>query len=120
MTARTPLGAFPWLAGIAGALAVVVLAGGMIAFQLGDTARAQLAVRDARFQFLVQTIRSRVEANIHLGLMLSGLGATQDLLERSRVQDADILSIDVFDDQGNMLFSSDRGGIGDRVPADWL
>lgn len=120
MSARAPLGAFPWLAGIAGTLAVAAMVGGLLAVQLGDTARAQLAVRDARFEFLVQTIRSRIEANVNLGLMLSGLGATQDLLERSRVQDADILSVDVFDDQGNMLFSSDRGGLGDRVPADWL
>lgn len=99
---------------LAGVFALTALLG---YFQFRETFSDLL---QARFNFVVFNIKNVIESNLRLGLPLDALSDIQDVLARERAQDEQILSIDVFDETGNLLFTTDRGGIGDKVPPAWL
>lgn len=74
----------------------------------------------SRYSFVVFTIKKNVEDRLSLGLALRQLRQMQDIIEREKVGDANILGIEIFDAHGEILFNTDRGGIGGSVPPDWL
>ncbi|NUU03315.1 hypothetical protein [Herbaspirillum robiniae] len=77
------------------------------------------ALREGRFEFSLNTIRSGVEAGLQVGLLLPDLPGAQQLIEQSRSQERVILSIDIFDAQGHIVFTTDSGGVGAVIPAAW-
>ncbi|MEO5375889.1 MAG: hypothetical protein H7840_16785 [Alphaproteobacteria bacterium] len=77
-------------------------------------------VVEDRLAFAVEDIRVSVEAGLNLGVPLGALTRTQDILEENLRQDKAILSIEVFDQGGQVLFGTDRGFIGDLVAERWL
>ncbi len=64
-------------------------------------------------------IRATLEGNLALGLPLAKITAAQTLIERERAGAPDILAIDVFDAGGTVVFSTDRGLVGEPVPEPW-
>lgn len=95
---------------------VLVSSGG---FWLSALSRDSAAMRESRFQFSLNSVRAALEGGLHLGLLLPGLPGGQTLIDRHRAEDRDILSIDVFDDAGRILFSTDSGGVAAMVPEAW-
>jgi len=71
----------------------------------------------SRYSFVVFTIKKRVEDSLNLGLPLHQIRQAQEILEREKLRDPQILSIEVYDSQGEVLFDTDRGAIGSMVPA---
>jgi hypothetical protein len=74
----------------------------------------------SRYSFVVFTIKKRIEDSLNLGFALRQLRQVQDLLEREKVRDQQILAIEVFNASGEVLFDTDRGAIGVAVPPAWL
>lgn len=54
-----------------------------------------------------------------VGLPLSALRRTQDLIERARSRDPQIGAIVVFDQTGQIYYSTDLGEIGLSIPPEW-
>ncbi len=74
----------------------------------------------SRFEFVVSDIRQRIETQMDLGLALSGLQGVSERLEGYIRADQQILSIEVFDDTGAVLFSTDPSFVGDLVAEEWM
>ena len=70
----------------------------------------------SRYSFVVFTIKKRVEDSLNLGLPLHQIRQVQDILEREKLRDPQILSIEAYDSQGEVLFDTDRGAVGSMVP----
>lgn len=77
-------------------------------------------IAETRFLFVSQSLKTALELNIGLGFPLAELRVTQDLIEREKADDDQILAIEVLDDTGRSLFSTDRGTVGEDAPQDWL
>jgi hypothetical protein len=83
--------------------------------------RLSREAQEARLVFRLEALRASTEANLALGLPVTELAATQDLIERAERADPDLLAIDVFTaDDGVALYSTDLGVIGEPVPAAWI
>ncbi|MBB4264746.1 hypothetical protein [Roseospira visakhapatnamensis] len=73
-----------------------------------------------RLAFTVEDLRSNLETRLNLGLPLDTMRHVQDTLEQRRLDDPNILSIEVFDPDGLVLFGTDRSFIGDLISPRWL
>lgn len=63
--------------------------------------------------------RDSVEAALELGFPIGELPRAQALLEDLLMKDSTLLALDIFDSQGFIRFSTDRGSIGDAAPDSW-
>lgn len=81
--------------------------------------QAQL-LREARLEIALQGLRERLETNLSLGFELADSEHAQAMLEELLTADPSLLSAEVFDSSAVSLFNTDRGAIGERVPANWL
>ncbi|WP_034293022.1 hypothetical protein [Herbaspirillum sp. RV1423] len=77
------------------------------------------ALREGRFEFGLNTIRGNLESGLQVGLQLPEQKATQQLIEQVHAQERVILSVDIFDAQGHIVFTTDGGGVGANIPAAW-
>ena len=102
------------------ALALVLAAALFACIAYDATARALVWQVEQRAAVVLSDIARNVEARLNLGLRLAELSEVQDLLERERAKDEHVLSLEIFDGSGRIVFSTDRGLIGDPVPAAWL
>jgi hypothetical protein len=73
----------------------------------------------SRYSFVVFTIKKKVEDNLNFGFALRQIRQIQDVIEREKVRDRQVLGIEVFDANGEVLFDTDRGAIGTLVPDEW-
>ena len=74
----------------------------------------------SRFEFEINDVRQRIETQMDLGIVLGDLQGVPQLLEQYQQADEQILSIEVFDDRGVVLFSSDPSFVGDLVTEEWV
>lgn len=74
----------------------------------------------SRYSFVVFTIKQKIEDRLALGLPLRQLRQVQDLMELEKARDNQILGIQIYDLNREVLFDTERGSIGSRVPADWV
>jgi len=74
----------------------------------------------SRFTFLLRDMRNTLETGMNLGLPLRGLDNVPELIGGNAARNPDILSIEVFDPSGTVLFSTDTSFVGDLVAATWL
>ncbi len=70
---------------------------------------------NSRFQFVIHDIRQNIETRMDLGLSLKDLEGVSDELDTYVRADSEILSIEVFDDSGTVMFSNDISLVGDLV-----
>lgn len=80
----------------------------------------RLTLREHRYASVAMSLASAFEVSLDLGVPLE---AQRNLLDDMRFEierDPTIVSIDVFDPSGRLVFTTDRGGVGDRVPAAWV
>ena len=66
------------------------------------------------------SIENSIQSSLALGLQFSDLGTLPGMLERERATDDLILSIEVFDTDGQPLYSTDRLRQSRAVPQAWL
>ncbi len=66
------------------------------------------------------SIENSIQSSLALGLQFSDLGTLPGTLERERATDDLILSIEVFDTEGEPLYSTDRLRATRDVPAAWI
>ncbi|MCR6632704.1 MAG: hypothetical protein NVV74_23160 [Magnetospirillum sp.] len=74
----------------------------------------------SRYSFVVFTIKQKVEASLGLGFALRQQRQVQDIIELEKARDEQILGIQVYDANREVLFDTDRGAIGSRVPPAWI
>ena len=74
------------------------------------------ALREDRFRFSLGNVRAALESALQLGFLETDLPGAQSLIEQVLARQADILSIEVFDTQGRILYTTDRAGLGAVVP----
>ena len=107
---------------IAIVLAVILGAGaamtGVLSIHTFERTFADLLT--SRFQFVVNDVRQRIETQMDLGLALVNLENITEEMEAYLRNDEQILSIEVFDETGTVLFSTDPSFVGDLVSEDWV
>ncbi len=102
-------------------LALVLLLGGftgVLAWREAIEVRSAV-LREGRFQFNLNTIKRHLESGLQVGLQLPEQTGMQQLIEQMRAYELVIRSIDVFDAQGHIVFSTDGSGLGANIPATW-
>ncbi len=102
---------------VASILCVGVTLTGILSIHKYERTSADLIT--SRFQFIVTDIRQNIELQMDLGLSLINLQGLSEELE-SYLADRQILSIEVFDDTGTVLFSTDPSFEGDLVSEEWI
>lgn len=75
---------------------------------------------NSRYSFVVFTIKQKIEDRLALGLALRNLRQIQELVELEKTRDDQVQGIQIYDSNREVLFDTDRGAIGSRVPASWL
>lgn len=90
---------------------------GFLAYEKHRKAFAGLV--QARIGAVALDLGARVDSGINIGLPLSAMSNLQEVFQREAKADPDILSIDAFDAQGRILYSSDPGRVGAAAPAGW-
>lgn len=65
-------------------------------------------------------IENSIQSSLALGLQLSDISTLPGTMERERATDDMILSVDVFDVEGKLLYSTDRLRATRGVPESWL
>lgn len=74
----------------------------------------------SRYGVVVDAIQRNVEDRLAVGIPMAQQRDVQGLLERYKTDDPQILEIQTFSIQGDVLFDSDRSAIGSRVPESWV
>lgn len=75
---------------------------------------------NSRLTFVVSDARARIQTQMDLGLPLTDLQGVSEALQEYLEVDSQILSIEVFDEFGAVLFSTDPSLIGDLVAENWV
>ncbi|MCA0325236.1 MAG: hypothetical protein LCH89_06485 [Proteobacteria bacterium] len=78
-----------------------------------------LAMRQARLEITLRALNDRLETGLALGFELGDNHRAQAMLEELLADDSTLISAEVFDASGISLFNTDRGAIGEPVPAGW-
>jgi|GEM_PF-1185700 len=98
-------------------LLLALLTGLVLEAVRGD---AERELREGRFVYTLVELQQRVETPLALGLGMESQAFLQQQLEAEAAADPEILSIDLFDAEGRLLYSTDGAGIRDAVPEGWL
>jgi len=64
-------------------------------------------------------IENSVQASLQLGMQFSELSQLPQLMQREKSTDRLVRGIDVFDYSGQIIYSTDRARVGQKVPATW-
>ena len=74
----------------------------------------------SRFRFVANDISHRVESQMDLGIALPLLQDVTEDMDTFQRSDKQILSIEVYDEGGTVLFSTDPSFVGDLVSEGWI
>ena len=75
-------------------------------------------IRD-RHALVLQDIGHSIEASLSLGLAVDALPGVNAALQARTLRDPGVLSIEMFDEQGTVVYSSDESLRGDLVSKEW-
>jgi hypothetical protein len=64
-------------------------------------------------------IENSVQASLQLGMQFAELSQLPQLMTREKSSDRLVRGIDVFDASGQVIYSTDRSRVGQKVPAGW-
>jgi len=64
-------------------------------------------------------IENSVQASLQLGMQFSELSQLPQLMQREKGTDRLVRGIDVFDYSGQIIYSTDRARVGQKVPPTW-
>ena len=85
-------------------------------FRFEQTLRA---TTEARLGFVAKDLKANIQTGLDLGLDLSSMSNVQNIIEREAATDPRILGIDVFDDQAQVLFSTEDSAVEWQIPEGW-
>lgn len=101
----------------------MILAAGMAMTGLLSVHKYERTLADlltSRFTFVANDISQRIETQMEFGLALQQLQDVAEEMQAYMRDDGQILSIEVFDRGGTVLFSTDPSFVGDLVAEEWL
>jgi hypothetical protein len=102
------------------ALVVSFFAVGMAAFLNYFKYKSTIGgIVKSRVLVIGRGIENTVQASLQLGMQYGELSQMNQLLARERSSDRMIRGIDMFDSNGQVIYSSDRSRVGQRVPDAW-
>lgn len=64
-------------------------------------------------------IENSVQASLQLGMQFAELSQLPQLMQREKSSDRLVRGIEVFDASGQVIYSTDRSRVGQKVPATW-
>lgn len=102
---------------------VVILAAGVAMMTVLSAHMFKRTLSDflnSRFEFELNDVRQRIESQVDLGIELNDLQSVPRELEEYLHADEQILSIEVFNETGTVLFSTDPSFVGDLVTEEWV
>jgi len=103
------------------ALVVSFFAVGMSAFLNYFKYKSTISgIVKSRVLLVGRGIENSVQASLQVGMQFTEIGALPEMLRREQLSDPLLRGIDVFDAQGQIVYSSDRARVGQKVPAAWL
>lgn len=74
---------------------------------------------EQRLHFIGQSIENSIQSSLAVGLQFADIGTLAATLERERAADGLILTIDVFDTDGRVLYSTDPKRVDRPAPLAW-
>jgi hypothetical protein len=98
---------------------LLVMIAGTVLLLLAHYRSTVSDLQESRFAYSASELRNSAESSLRLGLPLADLDQLEPAMADVLDRDIAILSIDLFDDQGRLLFTTDRAGIGESVPDPW-
>ena len=102
------------------ALVVSFFAVGMAAFLNYFKYKSTIGnIVKSRVLVMGRGIENSVQASLQLGMQFSELSQLPQLMQREKSTDRLVRGIDVFDYSGQVLYSTDRGRVGQKVAATW-
>lgn len=103
------------------ALVVSFFAIGMAAFLNYFKYKSTISdILRSRVVLVGQGIENSIQASLALGMQFAGLSQLPPLLERERGSDRLVRGIDVFDANGQILYSTEPTRVGTRAPSAWI
>ena len=102
-------------------LSVATVAGLLLAALLVFAAldRLRIQAAEANIDFALTQLRQSLESSVSLGLPLADVQIAQDLVERARASNPDILAVEIISATGLSLFNTDRGSLGEAITEQW-
>jgi hypothetical protein len=102
------------------ALVVSFFAVGMAAFLNYFKYKSTIGgIVKSRVLVIGRGIENSVQASLAVGMQFMELGTMNALLAREKASDRLVRGIDVFDHTGQIIYSTDRVRVGEKVPKDW-
>jgi len=102
------------------ALVVSFFAVGMAAFLNYFKYKSTISgIVKSRVLVIGRNIENSVQASLSVGMQFMELGTMNALLSRERASDRLIRNIEVFDHTGQVIYSTDRQRVGEKVPPSW-
>ena len=102
------------------ALVVSFFAVGMAAFLNYFKYKSTISgIVKSRVLVIGRNIENSVQASLSVGMQFMEIGTMNALLSREKASDRLIRGIDVFDHTGQVLYSTDRGRVGEKVLVNW-
>ena len=107
---------------IAFLLALVLLGGTALTSVLGlnKFENVMATLLTSRFEFVANDLRNKIQTQMDFGLLLNNIENVNEQMEQLTLDDEQIISIEVFDETGSVLFSTDPSFIGDLVSEEWV
>jgi hypothetical protein len=103
------------------ALVVSFFAVGMAAFLNYFKYKSTISnIVKSRVLVVGRGIENSVQASLQLGMQFSELAQLPQLMQREKSSDRLVRGIDVFDSSGQVLYSTDRPRVGQKVPGPWI
>lgn len=103
------------------ALVVSFFAVGMSAFLNYFKYKSTIgSIVKSRILLVARGIETSVQASLQVGMQFTEIGTLAQLIEREKSADRLIRGIDVFDAAGQVIYSSDRVRVGQKVPEAWI
>ena len=102
------------------ALVVSFFAVGMAAFLNYFKYKSTIGgIVKSRVLVIGRGIENSVQASLSVGMQFMELGTMNALLAREKASDRLVRGIDVFDHTGQIIYSTERARVGEKVPKDW-
>ena len=102
------------------ALVVSFFAVGMAAFLNYFKYKSTISgIVKSRVLVIGRNIENSVQASLSVGMQFMEIGTMNALLAREKASDRLIRGIDVFDHTGQVLYSTDKGRVGEKVLVGW-
>ena len=103
------------------ALVVSFFAVGMSAFLNYFKYKSTISgIVKSRVLLVGRGVEDSIQASLMVGIQFNEIGTLGEMLRREQLSDPLLRGIDVFDSNGQVIYSSDRARVGQKVPDAWI